>query len=98
MQEIEHQREYLNRISVFSTLMEEFDRYKKLKYALLWFGIPSGTAVLSKEFGITDLSIIFLLIIIAVLLVAKYLTDEENKHLKAEIEKLERKIYHGKEK
>ena len=77
--------EGLNTIIKNNTSMEEFDKYKELKYVALWFGVPIATITFLKYFDIKDPIIVALSIVIAVLLVSNYLKDKEISHLKNQI-------------
>ncbi len=70
--------------------MEEFDRYKEVKYLLVWLVIISTTIGIAKFLNI-ETSIIVYLIIIVILLIYSYLKSKEAEHYKNQVLKLERK-------
>ncbi len=69
--------------------MEEFDKYKELKYISLWIGIIIGTIAIVRYFGVTDTIVIFFVVVIVALLIALYLKDKELNHIKGQHKKSE---------
>lgn len=76
--------------------MEEFDKFKELKYLMLWFTLVSLSIGIGIFLKIESASIVYLIIII-VLLIFSYLKSKEAEHYKNQVIKLERDI-NGKKK
>jgi len=69
--------------------MDEFDKYKEVKYLLSWFTIISITIGIALFLKV-ETSLIVYLIIIVILLIFTYLKSKEVEHYKSQILKLEK--------
>lgn len=66
--------------------MEEFDKYKELKYISVWFIITSITLGIAKLLGIES-SIYVYIVIIVILGIYAYQKTKEAEHYKKQLER-----------